>query len=253
MAAIDLAPRAEPVRKRQAQDLAWRDGPVAAAERLTWDNFGTVSENHALLASAYAASRGSAIPYLTESLGRTGPTVESALEGKSAFEIDEQRDRVGAALRRHHAIIETLSRGHKGVDLQLSKKQLRQIERARARRAQATDPAARFDRFQLLSQWRGHVLEVARSDFEATLTSRGVTGPDRQYLMRIPLGLVRAVDRELVEDGAQIIYCIGRFSRDGRVTVGSLVWVRRMAPQTQSAEDLLHAGERLAAEISWSG
>lgn len=70
--------------------------------------------------------------------------------------------------------------------------------------------------------------------------------------MVFPMGLVRPEDKDLVEPGAQLIYGVGRFFREGRVAPGSVLWFRRLARSSRTTQELLEAGDKLARQLTRS-
>jgi len=136
--------------------------------------------------------------------------------------------------------------------LKVSDKQIVDAQRARLLRAHGANRIREYQRFQLFTQWDGHVYHVGPAAFSATVVRRTAHGRGLRNNMHFPLRLVRDQDRDLLTEGASIYYCVGRFQSALGPIPGAVVWVRRLPPSNYSAEEALTRGAKLAERIGWT-
>lgn len=154
-------------------DLLWSSGPRGAVSRLAWGaSIGHPIPDEQVLRGVYGINGEAARPYLRP-WGRKVTILASTTTGQHDSVAGQmtQGDLVIEAISRHNELLTAPRRRKSALDkLRLTESHLRQIERARAAHAQRHD-RLRFERFQVLTEWRGHVLTVGDDHLEALLTS----------------------------------------------------------------------------------
>ncbi len=138
-------------------------------------------------------------------------------------------------------------------NLLLTGKEIRRAQRERLHttRRRAVG-AGTYERFQLLRQWEGSVLDVGHRRFTGSVLADDRFRRPQRIRMEFPRSLVRAEDVELLEEGALFFYCVGRFLRPGEATPGTILWFRRLPPSDESVQQLLERGKAWNARIAWA-
>lgn len=136
--------------------------------------------------------------------------------------------------------------------LRISQRQISKARRQRIWRTPSENRIDKYDRFQLFSEWTGHIVDVDDARFSSRMTRPRHRGSSERVLMHFPLALVRAEDRELLEPGAPLLYCVGRFFDSGRPVPGSVLWFRRLGRSPRSPTDALEAGAKWSRRIGWT-
>ena len=135
--------------------------------------------------------------------------------------------------------------------LRLTPRQYQQVTRGRLRSTDSDVRARAYERFQLLRQWEGEVIDVEAHHFRGAVVTVESTGRLRREHMRFPISLVRKQDRDALAEGAAFYYCVGRFISKGQTTPGSVLWFRRFLENTESVDALVRRAEALS-RIEWT-
>ena len=139
----------------------------------------------------------------------------------------------------------------RGFDkLRLTPQHYQQIKLAHLRTARSDLRAKAYDRFQLLRQWEGEVVELDGTHFRAAVVTPDPGRRLRRECMRFPVSLVRPQDRDELVEGAFFYYCVGRFITRGQATAGSVLWFRRFLEDDRPVEVLMEAAAA-SSRIEW--
>jgi hypothetical protein len=136
--------------------------------------------------------------------------------------------------------------------LQLSDDQRMIAKVARLRKAAGARQITEFDRFQLLSQFDGHVLQVARRNFKGLVLLTDIAGCTHRREATFPMRLVRTADQDLLQPGVAFYYCVGRFLDGGRAVPTSILWFRRLVDSQGSPGEALDRGAEWSERIGWT-
>jgi hypothetical protein len=141
------------------------------------------------------------------------------------------------------------ARGFANLNLTLS--QRRQVAKLQLQARDQKTQVRAYDRFQLIRQWEGEVLDVETKHFRAAVITPDARGRSKRDEMRIPLRLVRASDHGAVVEGAQFYYCVGRLVVNSVSAPGSLLWFRRF-PENPTSVDGIVSRVESTSRIEWS-
>ncbi len=137
------------------------------------------------------------------------------------------------------------------ANLRLTTTQRREVTKLHLQGRNRKAGARVYDRFQLLRQWEGEVVDVEAEHFLGAMITPDPEGRPRRAEMRFPRRLVRRPDQDAVIAGAQFYYCVGRLISKGVSTPGSIIWFRRF-PENPEPDTAILGRVQAARRVVWS-